>query len=270
MGQFLRVAVLGVAVMSAGVRAEAVPLLQLDIVGGRYDSTTQTVVSNGPVFQLIALFTPKAGETFDQNAQYFVSAALTPEPRSGTYGSFTWADTAGQRTVVATEGMEYGVPPIESALIGTEAGDPGDLPTHGIYPTYFTEFAFTFNSAQRATTYDTAEVRGGFSTNPLGASYYHIFNVNVENLGSAITSLHFDLYDSFMKTQCMGADKKKACTPDEDIDHFAPFSHDAQSGPGLTPPPQPPVVPEPATLVLLATGLVVSARSIRRRPAAVK
>jgi hypothetical protein len=166
--------------------------------------------------------------------------------------------------------MEYGVPPIETALIGTEERDAGDLPTHSIYPTYFTEFAFTFDAASRATTYDTAEAPGGLSLNRFGGSYYHIFNVNVENLGAPIRSLHFDLYDSILKTQCMGPSRRRVCSADVDIDHFAPFSHDAQSGPGLTPPPQPPVVPEPATLVLLATGLVVSARSIRRRPAAVK
>jgi hypothetical protein len=259
-------------VMTAGVtgRVEAVPLLQLDIVGGTYDQQTQTIVSNGPIFQLIAILTPKAGESFDPTAWYFVSAAVMPQtaPPGGSYGSFTWDDDAGPvRTVNATSQMEYGVPPIESVAIGTETVDPGDLPTHSVYPTYFTEFAFKFDASHRTNTYDTAEAAGALPSTT-GQSYYHTFDLNLTALQSPIAGLHFDLYDTFFKTECAGPKKSQTCSADEDIDHFAPFSHDAQSGSSLTPPPPPPSpIPEPASLVLLASGLAISARSIRKRPA---
>lgn len=263
MRQFLRVALVAMVLVGVSRSAAAEPLLQLDVVGGRYDLSTESILSNGPVFQLVALLTPKAGASFNAGDWYYVSAAITPQmaPPGGNYGSFTWSDAAtSTRTIQATGGMEYGTPPIESSLVGLEPRDPGDLATHGIYPTYFTEFAFQFLPGDRSTTYNSATATGGLTPNALGGTYYHVFNLNVSGLTAPISALHFDLYDTFLKTECMGPTKSRVCSVDEDVDHFAPFSHDAQSGPGV------PVVPEPATLVLLATGLAVSARSIRRRP----
>ena len=271
-----KVLVLSVCLMVAATRASAEPLLQLDIIGGHYDASTQTIVSDGPVFQLVALLTPKAGETFSASAVYYISAALSPQfgPNPSSLGSFTWnnpSDPAPTRTVVATQDMEYGTPPIETALVGTEDRDAGDLPQHSVYPTFFTEFQFSFLAANRTTTYNTADNSGQpIVNNPTGGSYYQIFDLNVSNLSTQVASLHFDLYDSILKTECMGPNKRRTCSYDEDIDHFAPFSHDAQSGPRIPPPPPPPppppVIPEPASLVLLATGLAISARSLRRRP----
>lgn len=238
--------------------AEAVPMLQLDIVGGRYDSTTQTIVSNGPSFTLIALLTPK--KTEDLYGSYFLSAALTPQTATpgGTLGTFAVNGT----TFAATSDMTYGVPPIEDT---GASHDGGDLGGHSIYPTYFREFEFAFvqNGAltpgtQHAATYNTALTPGGPSAGY--GSLYRSFTVSTNF--QAGYSLHFDLYDAFFRTTCSGPNRTRVCTSDEDIDHFAPFSHDAESGPAGSVP----AVPEPATLALLATGLAFSARKLRRRP----
>jgi hypothetical protein len=244
-------AILCLAMVAGAARAEAVPVLQLDIVGGYYDETTQTIMSTGPNFTLVALLTPKTDG--DQLGTYFVSVALTPQTAEpgGDFGSFSVDGTP----YAVTSDMYYGVPPIEDS--GLEH-DGGDLGQHSIYPTYFQEFAFSFDSplTQSAQTYNTAEDPGGPTAG--SGSLYRTFEIT-----SALTTgyaLHFDLYDTFFKTNCTGPSRTRTCTTDEDIDHFAPFSHDAESGPEAPP------VPEPATMSLLGMGLGAGAlRRYRQR-----
>src|SRR5437773_1816853 len=133
-----------VCTLLVGSRAMAIPLLQLDIGGGVYDTTTETTVATSSSFTLYAYLTPKTG-----SAQ---STGPGPSGRPGTGG-----------------------------------------------------FWVGFNV-------DTSLVQSGYQ-------------------------IHFDLYD-----------EKARAGGDIDVDDFAPFSHDAQSG-GIVP------VPEPATLALLAAGV---------------
>ena len=59
--------------MLVGARAEAIPVLQLDIIGGSYDWETQTIISNSNRFTLVALLTPK-----DSTALYDTSRTFQP------------------------------------------------------------------------------------------------------------------------------------------------------------------------------------------------
>lgn len=220
--------------------ASALPSLQLDILGGTYDTTTETIVASSDSFTLYALLLPNKKAPL--NDRYYISAALVPKVGASDYGSFTFNGA----TIHATSDMVYGNPPFESNL----ARDPGDLPRHGIFPTFFSEFGFTFDPARTSIPYNTADDAGAGPTGN-GAMYYTAFSVNTSGLGTDV-ALHFDLYN---KKEGRGG------AGDVDVKSFAPFSHDAQSSPSVP-------VPEPASLLLTALGgisLLISKRGIGHR-----
>jgi len=207
----------------------AIPTLQFDILGGTYDPTTQTIIAPGSTFTLYAYLIPNDSNTLAD--VYYISAALVPKltPPGGDLGSFIFN---GQKISV-TEDMVYGVPPLE-AILGP---DRGDLPSHGIFETYFIEFGFQFSSSNRALPYDTQKKTGiGPTPDPSGSMYFASFIVNTSNLGGGYV-IHFDLYNTTLGKDYNG---------DIDVSKFAPFSHDAQSV----------QVPEPSTLLLLGSGLM--------------
>lgn len=241
-------AILGLAFLLVTATADAYPLLQLDLKGGTYDPATQTIVAPGGAFELFAILTPRARASQSDidallNTTYYVSVALTPKvgPTGSDLGSFTFGQTGSTQTYSATSSLVYGTPPIEAMQATT---DPGDLPGHGIYETYFTEFAFTFSPLDRADSYNTADDPGGPTLNAGGGSYYASFLGNSTLLASAY-NLHFDLYDE-IAGKCA---KNGSCT-DLDVDHFAPFSHDAQTTERI---------PEPTTAVFLLLGSALAA-----------
>jgi hypothetical protein len=242
----IRALMFSALVATTATRADATPFLQLDIVGGHYDPITQTIVSPGENFTLVALLTPKPG-TIESSLldTYYISAAVTPQvgPANSSMGSFTWNDAQYD----VTDDMVYGTPPLEAATGATP--DPGDLAPHDIFPTFFKEFSFQFTPVQRSVTYDSAVTPGGLlpTSATTQISYYMLFNLTTDlPVG---TELHFDLYSSAIKRCVQGP-----CS-DEDIKQFAPFSHDAQSNSN---------VPEPTSAMLLSLGFIGVARRLRR------
>lgn len=216
----------------------AIPVLQLEIKNGVYDTATETTVATTKSFTLYAYLTPPAGETSALLADtYYIAAAITPSvsQSANNLGTFSFNGT----TVRATADMVYGVPPFESYL----GEDSGDLQKHGLYETYFKQFSFNFTSTKRATAYDVETSSASQPTaNSSGGMYYMQFTVDTTALNPNY-QIHFDLYSV----------KNGSSSGDKDIKKNAPFSHDAQSGKfssGGTH-----ATPEPASLLLLAGGL---------------
>jgi PEP-CTERM motif-containing protein len=229
-------------VLAAPLTAAAIPSLQLDIAGGRYDAATQTIVAAGNPFTLYAyLNSPHSTNHNSVWIDYYISAAIVPKTLQpgGDFGSFLFN---GQRIRVTAD-MVFGSPPIELAH---QAHDPGDLAPHGIFDTYFTEFTFRWNLNDRANPYNTAETPGLTPTaNPDGSMYYRAFQIDTSDLNPGY-AIHFDLYNAYFRLN-----------GDRDTNAFAPFSHDAQS---VTSP-----VPEPSVLAFLGIALVVAGMFVGRR-----
>jgi hypothetical protein len=227
------------------LEANALPVLQLDIAGGTYDSATETIVTSSDTLTLYALLKPNLSNTLSDT--YYISAALTPQINtSASLGSFVFNGT----TVNATSDMVYGVPPLEAILLR----DRGDLPGHSIFPTYFKEFGFQFDSANSIAKYNSQDraISGeaiDTTYNSTGGMYFARFDVDVSSLGAGY-ELHFDLYNTNLASTAL-------TTGDIDVTKFAPFSHDAETT----------SVPEPGTLLLMGSGLtgLYFSRKLRRK-----
>jgi hypothetical protein len=222
----------------------AIPTLQLDIAGGTYNSTTQTIIASGNPFTLYAYLIQDRWNLL--NDSYYISAAIVPKvtPPGSDLGSFVF----NGQTISVTGQMIYGVPPLED-IVALQGWDSGDLPKHGIFSTYFSEFEFQFSSSQisQYNTQDRAKSGDSIPTSGTGM-YYVAFNVDTSLLDPDYV-IHFDLYNTKLK-----------CGGDIDITQFAPFSHDAESK----------KVPEPSTLLLLGAGLIglglMGRRKFRTKP----
>lgn len=249
-----KLAVLLVAVACfGGSRAEALPLLQLDMRNGVYDPVGQSIVAPNGDFTLYALLTP--GSSSDMAAllgdMYYISVAITPQLAQSAdgLGSFTFNQVGRPtQTVDVTSDMTFGTPPVDAF---NQQFDPGDLSKHSIYPTYFYEYAFQFSNIVKATAYNTADNPGGPTPNDAGGTYYATFTGNSSLLANGY-NLHFDLYD----TKLARCAKTAAGCGDVDVNSFAPFSHDAETGPPVS-------VPEPSIVTLMGMG--IAGLAARRR-----
>jgi hypothetical protein len=125
----LAIAPIAAAVLLVGTPAQAVPRLQLDILGGTYDTVTETIMATSNSFSLYAYYAGSSAPT----GTFYLSMALQPSSSpAGDYGSFTFNSTP----IYVTGDMTYGNPPLETVL-SLVGFDPGDLPPARHIPDVF-------------------------------------------------------------------------------------------------------------------------------------
>jgi hypothetical protein len=208
--------------------ANAVPALQIDAQGGTWifndpnggDGETTFCSTDVCDFYAIATPTNKVPEAQILNDTYYVSIALYP--KTGPAGADLGSIVINGVTYDVTADMTYGTPPLNDPA-GADK-DAGDLGTHGIYNTFYTQIAIDFVSGQTINEYnaqnDSGDPEGKISAT--GTSFYDKITVDTTNLDSSV-ELHLDLY-SILVVQC--TDDPNCPITDLDADLFAPFSHD--------------------------------------------
>ncbi len=213
--------------------AMAVPVLQLDIVGGIYDPETESVIASGDSLELLAIATPggKVSSVDILSGQFVVSAAIFPAHEG--FGSFSINGVP-----YTPESMLYGMPPANA--------ERRFLGEHDVFDTYFAEIPVNFSEADTVTTYNVQDNPGGALIDQYGeGSFFATIQVNIEGLVSGL-ALHFDLF------------KLSNINGQTNLDYFAPFSHDATVYPELTAVYRERVnVPEPGSVATLGTGLMI-------------
>jgi hypothetical protein len=133
----------------------ATPTLQLDIGGGTYDPVDETIITMSGDFTLYAYAHATGSQAIDVSKTHYISIALTPsmpEFPAPDFGSFIFAGNTFD-----ISDMTYGVPPIE--MDGSAEHDGTDLGQHGIFETYFYEYAFTFNPSQKRADVNTRMIQ---------------------------------------------------------------------------------------------------------------
>ncbi len=219
------------AFLLIGTTASAINFLQLDIVGGSYDSGPESTIG-GETGTLIALINPTKSK-YNVNNDYFITLSINPLTTSykGTGPDLTLSNFDFSTTIVPSGSSTS---PSVLNYSGTTA--PYSQVNHGeAFPSdYWTFGAFRPDGTQTVSAYNVQT--GATAPGSLLAVYFdYDFSSIIGNFG--VEGIHFDLYAE------LGG---------EFVDK-APFSHDASAA------------PEPTTMALLGFGLVLLAGFGRKK-----
>ena len=208
----------GITLLSSQVMA--IPMLQLDIDSSDtfYDSADETIKTTDSAFTLQAYL--KGNSSVDAGGDYWVSVAIAPKQDQFPVPDVGSFEVNGQ--VFDINDLDFGTPPVDVYA------QSQDLPGHGIFETYYTEIAISFDTLDTVAAYNTQDNGSGGA--PGSVMMISELDIDMSGLLTGF-ELHFDLYQ---------VDDNSG-----EIVAFAPFSHDAGTA-----------VPEPATLALLGLGLM--------------
>lgn len=178
---------------------------------------------------------PASSRTNNVDRTAYLVFSAVPGTTSTTPFALSVSGDSGPLTLVQ---QGYGSPPDPDTAHSTD-----DLPSHGIYDTYFYIYEFAFDG----TVGTIGNTQPGDSGT--GQGYREDFSVLVSGLESGVTGVHMDLFtvvgDGKLKTTDSAGDPIPAGELGNQIFANAPFSHDGQY-----------LVPEPGLLSLLAIGAI--------------
>ncbi len=223
--------------------AFSLPELQLNIVDGTYyadyngdgdtdDPFDEGMFIHGSSFTLQAFWSDKDNDLGD-NPFYLSCSLLTPE---------------GNRLADPTDLSGVSISIDGSDISAWSYGTPDDLAGHGVLPTYYHPYSFTFDvgSLNPDGTYSgvdyTADgiynVQDSADPGNGSAGFIHDFSIDLSGLDHDYAMV-FDLY-TYETTLAGNSGNEKTKI------YFAPFSHNAGASPA----------PEPSTIILLGAGLI--------------
>ncbi len=163
----------------------AVPYLQLDAYPATYVyGDEESIVTTSGQFTFYALVDSTNENAFNIDDIFYLSVAIIPDP--GETGPNLGSYDFDGITHNAVGDMTYGTPPVEEYLKNE------DLPSHGVFDTYYHEYSFTLDPSKTAVEYNSQDNPGGPGTDP-GSLYYEDFEVDAGGLVSEYF-LHIDFY----------------------------------------------------------------------------